>query len=184
MLNLGLVGIFGPSYSGTSEYVQSVCDSKEMPHVEVHEDNRETCASCLVNIHPHPPIITRAIIDLVHKLGWKKFTFIYENFNSLPRISQILNMCDYTDHEVTIRELEDEGTGNYKKMLKFIKATGDTHFILDTSIDVLDEFLKQAQQVGLITERQFYIVTNLDMHTINLGPYQDSGCFIMGVGKN
>lgn len=60
---------------------------------------------------------------------------------------------------------------------------GETHFVLDTSIDNLDEVLKQAQQVGLITSRYNFIITNLDMQTIDLTSYQFGRTNITGVRK-
>jgi glutamate receptor, ionotropic, invertebrate len=52
--------------------------------------------------------------------------------------------------------------------------------VLCSSIDALPEILKQAQQVGLMTDDHQIIITSLDMHTIDLEPFQYSGANITG----
>lgn len=47
--------------------------------------------------------------------------------------------------------------------------------MLACSTDALPEVLKQAQQVGLLTDAHQFIITSLDMHTIDLEPFQHSG---------
>lgn len=42
-----------------------------------------------------------------------------------------------------------------------MKEDGDTNFILDCSIDVTDDIMKQAQQVGLMGSDHSFIVPNL-----------------------
>ncbi|KAF4528160.1 hypothetical protein B566_EDAN016924 [Ephemera danica] len=49
-----------------------------------------------------------------------------------------------------------------------------------TVLKRLPEVLKQAQQVGLMASHHSYIITSLDMHTIDLEPYQYSGTNITG----
>ena len=44
---------------------------------------------------------------------------------------------------------------------KIIKESGDTHIIVDCSIDILEEVLTQAQQVGIMGDGYNYLVTNL-----------------------
>lgn len=85
------------------------------------------------------------------------------------------------EYTLKVVKLEDDGVGDYRGFLKDIKKSGETNFILDLNLKVLEEFLIQAQQVGLMTEKYAYFITNLDMHTTNLIAYQHAGCFITGV---
>lgn len=66
-------------------------------------------------------------------------------------------------------------------MLTEVKKSGETHFVLECSVESLDEIMKQAQQVGLMSDEHNYIITNPDMHTIDLFPYQWGGSSIRGV---
>jgi ionotropic glutamate receptor len=66
-------------------------------------------------------------------------------------------------------------------VLTGIKKAGETNFVVECSVEVLGEVLKQAQQVGMMTERHNYVITNLDMQTVDLAPFQFSGTNITGV---
>jgi glutamate receptor, ionotropic, invertebrate len=84
------------------------------------------------------------------------------------------------DYTITLRQLDITGDGNYRPQLRRVKESGDTNLVLCSSIDVLPEILKQAQQVGLLTNNHQVIITSLDMHTIDLEPYQHGGTNITG----
>ena len=43
--------------------------------------------------------------------------------------------------------------------------------ILDCSKEKLVEVLKQAQQVSIVSETYFYLLTSLDSHTVDLEPF-------------
>lgn len=63
-------------------------------------------------------------------------------------------------------------------MLRRVKLSAEKCIIIECSIDILGEVLKQAQQVGLMTDQHQIILTNFDSHTIDLEPYQYSGTTI------
>lgn len=62
-----------------------------------------------------------------------------------------------------------------------MKQSADVHIVIDCSIEILPEVLKQAQQVGLMTDNHKFIITNPDLHTLDLEPYQYSGSNITGI---
>lgn len=174
------MGVFGPADPKITPYVQSLCDKKEIPHVEFHWDNKQDHANCMINVHPHPSSLSKAYVDLVKVLEWFQFTVIYEDERSLVRMEALLSLYDRNDYVVTVRQLELVG-GSYRQMLAKIKKSGETHFVIDCSIETLDVFLEQAQQVGIFTEDRSFIFTNLDLHTLDLEPYQYTGANITGV---
>lgn len=64
--------------------------------------------------------------------------------------------------------------------MRRVKQSQDRNIVLCCSIESLPEILKQAQQVGLMTDQHQFIITSLDMHTIDLEPFQYSGTNITG----
>lgn len=181
LLEEGIVAIFGPSLYGISNHIQSMCDYKEMPHIETHWDNKLVRGNCHLNLFPYPAILNEVYVDLVNNLGWTQFTIIYENNDSLFRMSNLIQFYSREDFKVTLRQIDISNSWNYRPMMYLIKNAEETNFVLDCSIEVLEEFLKQAQQVGLMSEKHNYIITNIDMHTVDLEPYQYGGCTIIGV---
>lgn len=137
----------------------------------------------MINVHPHPSSLSKAYVDLVKVLDWFQFTVIYEDEKSLARVEALLSLYDRNDYVVTLRQLELLGD-SYRPMLARMKKSGETHFVVDCGIETLELFLEQAQQVGLFAEERNFIFTNLDLHTLNLEPYQYTGANITGVNAN
>ncbi|KAG8227033.1 hypothetical protein J437_LFUL013820, partial [Ladona fulva] len=179
LLGKGVAAIFGPSSDATSEDVESICDTMEVPHIETRWDLYQRRGTVLLNLHPHPAALARVYADLVRAWRWKSFTVIYEDDDGLVRLNELLKLYDPKGYTVTVRQL-DHGD-NYRKGLRKIKNSGETNIVLDCSINILYEVLKQAQQVGLMTSQHNYIITNPDMHTIDLEPFQHGGTNITGV---
>lgn len=94
---------------------------------------------------------------------------------------ELLKKYDSIGYTVTVRQLDLTSNENYRPQLRRVKHSGDKNIIISCSIDALSEILKQAQQVGLLTEDHQFIITSLDMHTIDLEPFQHSGSNITGV---
>lgn len=69
----------------------------------------------------------------------------------------------------------------FRVVLKKIWKTEIKNFLVDCSIETLETFFAQAQQIGLLTNQYSYIVTNPDMHTIDMEPYMYSETNITGV---
>lgn len=96
-------------------------------------------------------------------------------------MQELLKKYDNKGYTVTVRQLELTDDENYRPQLRRVKHSNDKHIIISSSIEALPEILKQAQQVGLLTEDHQFIITSLDMHTIDLEPFQHSGANITGV---
>jgi hypothetical protein len=98
-------------------------------------------------------------VELVNVLGWRKFTVLYEDGSGLMRLSALLKMFDKKDKPVTVRQLDPQR--NHRQVLRDMRMAGECNILLDCSIQTLPEVLKQAQQVGLMTDEQSYIITTL-----------------------
>jgi ionotropic kainate glutamate receptor 2 len=58
MTREGVAAIFGPQSRSTAGMVQSVCDNKEIPHLETRWEPRSPPAgSCHINLYPHPKVL-------------------------------------------------------------------------------------------------------------------------------
>lgn len=90
LLRTGVAAIFGPQSPQTASHVQSICDTMEVPHLETRWDYRLKRESCLVNLYPHPSMLSRAYVDIVRAWGWKSFTIVYESNEGLVRLQELL----------------------------------------------------------------------------------------------
>uniref|UniRef100_A0AAR5QFC0 Glutamate receptor 1 n=1 Tax=Dendroctonus ponderosae TaxID=77166 RepID=A0AAR5QFC0_DENPD len=173
LLRTGVAAIFGPQSPHTASHVQSICDTMEIPHLETRWDYRLRRESCLVNLYPHPTTLSRAYVDLVKAWGWKSFTIIYENNEGLVRLQELLKAHGPYEFPITVRQL---GEGNdYRPLLKQIKNSAESHIVLDCSTPRIYDVLKQAQQIGMMSDYHSYLITSLDLHGVDLEEFKYGG---------
>ncbi|XP_011304729.1 glutamate receptor ionotropic, kainate 2 isoform X3 [Fopius arisanus] len=173
LLNTGVAAIFGPQSAHTAAHVQSICDTMEIPHLETRWDYRFRRESCLVNLYPHPTTLSKAYVDLVKAWGWKSFTIIYENNEGLVRLQELLKAHGPSDFPIAVRQLS-EGD-DYRPLLKQIKNSAESHIVLDCSTERIHEVLKQAQQIGMMSDYHSYLITSLDLHSVDLEEFKYGG---------
>nr|XP_018900134.1 PREDICTED: glutamate receptor ionotropic, kainate 3-like [Bemisia tabaci] len=179
LMGKGISAVFGPQTGSTSSIVQSLCDNKEIPHVQSRWDYYQRRGSCLVNLYPHPSVLLKALFDVVEAWNWKSFTIIYENNDSILKVSELLKIHDSKGYPVVLRQLDADD--NHRPVLRHVKDSGETNIVLDCSDEKLHEVLKQAQQVGLMGSEHSFIVTSLNLHAMDLEPFQYSGTNITGM---
>ncbi|XP_036138978.1 glutamate receptor ionotropic, kainate 2 isoform X3 [Monomorium pharaonis] len=173
LLRGGVAAIFGPQSAHTASHVQSICDTMEIPHLETRWDYRLRRQSCLVNLYPHPTTLSKAYVDLVKAWGWKSFTIIYENNEGLVRLQELLKAHGPSEFPITVRQLS-EGS-EYRPLLKQIKNSAESHIVLDCSTERIYDVLKQAQQIGMMSDYHSYLITSLDLHTVDLEEFKHGG---------
>ncbi|KAL7026707.1 hypothetical protein ACKWTF_005134 [Chironomus riparius] len=173
LMKTGVAAIFGPQSSHTASHVQSICDTMEIPHLETRWDYRLRRESCLVNLYPHPSTLSKAYVDLVNAWKWKSFTIVYETNEGLVRLQELLKAHGPSEFPITVRQLSD--SGDYRPLLKQIKNSAESRIVLDCTTEKIYEVLKQAQQIGMMSDYHSYLITSLDLNTVNLEPFQYGG---------
>lgn len=58
-------------------HIQSVCDAKEIPHIDLRYDPTDTSTS--INMYPEAEALTQAYLEIVQTFGWDSFTILFEN---------------------------------------------------------------------------------------------------------
>ncbi|XP_012734227.2 glutamate receptor ionotropic, kainate 3 [Fundulus heteroclitus] len=180
-LALGVVAIFGPSHSSSSNAVQSICNALEVPHIQVRwkhhpMDNRDTFYA---NLYPDYSSLSYAILDLVQYLKWKTATVVYDDSTGLIRLQELIMAPSRYNIRLKIRQLplDSEDT---RPLLKEMKRSREFRIIFDCSHQMAAQILKQAQTMGMMTEYYHYIFTTLDLMAIDLEPYRFCGVNMTG----
>lgn len=179
MIESGVIALFGPQSEDNAQIVESVCNNKDIPHIETRWNDQPGKLTNTLNLYPHGPTFGKALADLVEARQWDTFTIFYEDNESLARVSEILKR--EREFSISIKQLNGNGNGNYRPILKEAWRSGHTRFIIDCKLENLVSILQQAQQVGMMTSRYYYIITNLDLQTVDLEPYKYSDTNITGV---
>lgn len=145
-----------------------------MPFIDPRYDPEIKMPS--INLHPNPAVIAEVLVNLVNKFEWTSFMILFENGEFLPRMSELLKLSVSNGPIITARRI-DLGVNplNFRAVLRTVKLSKETRIIIECSTEKLDEILKQTQQIGLMTDQHHFILTNFDVHTIDMEPYQYSG---------
>ncbi|XP_050585066.1 glutamate receptor ionotropic, kainate 2-like [Bombus affinis] len=178
LMTEGVAAIFGPNNRFTSGHVQSMCDTMEVPHIYGRWEPSQI-RGIGVNLFPYAETLSMVFNKIITDFEWKIFAILYADTDSLFRTHRLLEHLDIKAHTIFLYNL---GTGpSYRKVMREIKDEEIENILIDCSIHILEEVLKQAQQVGIMSEKNRIIVTSLDLQTIDLEPYQYSGVNFTGV---
>ena len=112
---------------------------------------------------------------MVESFGWKSLTILYQDNHSLLRLQELIKSPLQSNTKILLRKLSfGEGDDNSKVLLE-VKQLGAIHIVLDCDQDKIRGVLSKAQEVGLVTAYHSFLVTNLDLHLVNLDMFKDSG---------
>ncbi|XP_066573855.1 glutamate receptor ionotropic, kainate 3 isoform X2 [Amia ocellicauda] len=180
-LSLGVVAIFGPSHSSSSNAVQSICNALEVPHIQVRwkhhpMDNRDTFYA---NLYPDYSSLSHAILDLVQFLKWRTATVVYDDSTGLIRLQELIMAPSRYNIRLKIRQLPLD-SDDTRPLLKEMKRGREFRIIFDCSHTMAAQILKQALSMGMMTEYYHYIFTTLDLFALDLEPYRYCGVNMTG----
>ncbi|XP_075739185.1 glutamate receptor ionotropic, kainate 3-like [Rhipicephalus microplus] len=65
-------------------------------------------------------------------------------------------------------------------VLREIAENGENNIVLDVATHKLGDLLRHAQRVGIVNEYHNFIVTTLDLHSVDLTALQNSGTNLTG----
>ncbi|CAG7824227.1 unnamed protein product [Allacma fusca] len=173
MLKGGVAAVFGPQTHESASHVQSICDAYEMPHVETKWDYRIRKENYLINLHPHPSTLSRAINDLVEAFAWDKYVIIYEDEDSLFKLQDLIKGSVPPRRNAILKLLppSQDCRGIFREILR---ASDIRKILIDCDARKLENILKQAQQIGIMTYKFSFIITSLDLHTVDLNHFKYS----------
>ncbi|XP_055512029.1 glutamate receptor ionotropic, kainate 3-like [Leucoraja erinacea] len=180
-LSLGVVAIFGPSHSSSSNAVQSICNALEVPHIQIrwkHHpiDNRD---SFYTNFYPDYSSLSYAILDLVQFLKWRTATVVYDDSTGLIRLQELITAPSRYNIRLKIRQLPIDSSDT-RPLLKEMKRGREFRIIFDCSFTMAAQILKQAMAMGMMTEYYHYIFTTLDLFALDLDSYRYCGVNMTG----
>lgn len=167
------VVIFGPLDEITSMQVQSICEHLEIPHIQAQLalDMRQR-SDLTVNLHPHLSTLSRAHLTLIDEWSWKTFAIVYEDSQRIIHFGELFQKASRRQYNYRLYQLQEDVP--YREILWKLKESGITNVLLDVRTEHIEAVLRQALQVGLLTERHHYLITSLDLHTLNLANYRHS----------
>lgn len=170
LLSMGVAGIFGPLSDVTSMHVQSICDALDVPHVETRWDFQLQRDDLSINLFPRPAVLARAYVDLVKIWGWKSFCVVYEEHEGVVRLQDFFKEAQQNNWKIHMYQFTPGEP--YRDLFWRIKRSSESNFVIDVKKENIYTVLKHVQQVGMMTENHSYLITSLDLHTIDLEDFK------------
>ncbi|XP_023321584.1 glutamate receptor ionotropic, kainate 2 isoform X2 [Eurytemora carolleeae] len=108
------------------------------------------------------------------RYGWTKVTLLYDTNLNLKLLQPILQhtAAASSGFIINLKQLKPEEDEDYRGVLKEIVANEGENIVLSCDLEILFTVLNQAQQIGIVTGKQNWILTNLDAHTADLSPFK------------
>ena len=94
-LSQGVAALFGPNSPYTAHHVQSICDSKEIPHIETRWDYRvgPIREQYSINLFPYPPALSKVSVQyysIIDQFSTNLFLYHPPNLNKVVLQSNLI----------------------------------------------------------------------------------------------
>ncbi|XP_054153108.1 glutamate receptor ionotropic, kainate 2-like [Oppia nitens] len=172
LLRNGVVAIFGPQNSIPSMHVQSICETFEIPHIETRLDYESHRTDLSINLYPHPSLLSRVYMDIIKQWEWQSFAIVYDRNDGIIHFKEFFEKSMNHTWNIKVFQLKDDIP--FRDIFWKLKESKERNIILDVRKEAIVEVFNQAQQVGLITEEYSYLVTCMDLLTLDLEDFRHS----------
>lgn len=173
--------ILGPGSRESVNAVQELCGNKSIPHIVAQWLYKPNRVNTLINFYPNLDHLQQVYYDFIKLSGWKSFTVFFDNNMNFLQMVDLINLGKKLGIVVSVKKLDHEGNSNYMPNLKKVLLSGETNFVISCQIEILENVLLQAQQIGIMTKHYNYFITNLDFQSINLKSFKHNLANITGL---
>ncbi|XP_067675457.1 glutamate receptor ionotropic, kainate 2-like isoform X1 [Haliotis asinina] len=164
------VAAFGPKDPTLAGFVNSLCTSVQIPHVELRLDTAaDHLSGKTINLYPNVEQLSKAFTDLIRYYGWKQMLVIYGNTEDLMKVQSVIRGNFETSFDIMVRQVDYR---NMRDVLKEAKEKKWTNMLVDLNLNYTSLLMKMALQEGMIDPYHHYILTNLDIESIDMENYR------------
>ncbi|XP_050526853.1 glutamate receptor ionotropic, kainate 2-like isoform X2 [Daktulosphaira vitifoliae] len=173
-LESGARAVFGPSYSESSNIIQSMCEHMNIPKIETNWENAAVGQfDYYFSTYPEPSSLAEGYTTIIKDMDWLSFTLLYQRPQDLVKLQHLIQFYstknkpnNFNVAAISIIQLPEDK--NYKPILKDIKKSLEGHIIIDCDSDLILPILNQAKEVNLLDDYHSFMLTSLDAHTVDL----------------
>ena len=186
-----MLALIGPQEETTRLYIKSLSEELNLIHFDIEPSLESTYS---FNLYPSLDVLCHGFAELVKRFEWKHLAIIYDSKTSnknlcynciiifatiiiiiiidlrkvrcllggpgqlMPKLDLTLKIANY-DYE-------------YRTILRDISKRRIRNIIIDLEPDKTHQLLKMALQLGMINSTYQYIMTTLDIETVNLDDFK------------
>ncbi|GBP79800.1 Glutamate receptor ionotropic, kainate 3 [Eumeta japonica] len=132
---------------------------------EQQEENAEIeYKDITINYYPHADDLSTAYAKLLKFYNWQSFSVLYEDDFGLMRVQKILSLYT-TNYPVAVHRLE--ARGDNRRAFKEMAKRQESRVLLDCDVKNVQHYLEQAEPLNMVNHYQHYILTSIDVSSIN-----------------
>ncbi|RWS24662.1 glutamate receptor: ionotropic kainate 3-like protein 2 [Leptotrombidium deliense] len=145
MVKSGISAVFGPLNEIASLHVRSMCDSMEMPHIEVGWNIEQQIQRHSMNFYPHPKMLVKAFKDLIKQMEWESFALMYEENIEIVFATEFVREMTSSESQqkwkIHLYKFDDEA--NYRNDFRDVLRRKERNILLHVKTENLYRALKQ-----------------------------------------
>ncbi|XP_055926378.1 glutamate receptor ionotropic, kainate 2-like isoform X2 [Argiope bruennichi] len=167
-LEEGMAAIIGPKSPSNIGVLHSICDTFQIPLFLTHWAPRSTPRNQVINLFPDSRVLATAFTEFIKQDSWKSFTLIFEDNEALIRLQEILQLptsAKQSQMKITLRHVKPDQ--DFTKFMKDLSKLRETNFVVDLPLHRVRELFIAADKLNMMTEYQRYLLTSLDVHTVD-----------------
>lgn len=152
-----------------SEYKNNLINSLNIQNAQAQTASNEITQ---INLYPPSHKLMKAILDLVTYYNWDYVTILFQEFDSLSRIEDLIRLQKKSRNEklrLTVKQLGPD-VKKWIYLLKEIKLSGSSHIIVDIHAKYLNKFFEIADEVDLTTSYFHFLFTTFDLSALDYLP--------------
>ncbi|OXA46486.1 glutamate receptor ionotropic, kainate 2 [Folsomia candida] len=120
-----------------------------------------------VRLAPTLQVWGQLLRELTKYLGLQSVAILYEDERGLMRTQALLREPSPVEY-IIVRKVSPE---RYVNVLKEVKGREIRHLIIDCKLDSLPDLLKAILELQMTSYKYHYILTNLDLSTVNMSDF-------------
>ena len=157
LLENGVVAILGPQSKPSSEHVRIIADAMEIPFLETRwnfhtsKDRLSQGFEYQLNLHPDISSMSAAYLELLEAYSWTSITILFQDNDSMKTLKELFRRTTMPGINGKLQLIVKRLTLNkngYRDILQEILVSGSKLIVVDCEKGILEEVLKQCQQVG------------------------------------
>ena len=88
---------------------------------------------------------------------------------------ELITSTTKADVKIVMKRLNFKNHDDFRRILREVKKSGEIHIVLDCEVEQVITVLREAKAVGMMTAYHNYLITNLDLHLVDMEEFKYGG---------
>ncbi|WKX90931.1 hypothetical protein Q1695_009628 [Nippostrongylus brasiliensis] len=171
-----VIALIGGSHSLLNAQLERLTDQLDIPLLTASDDVDLSLGNTKIPFFPRAQLF-EALVDLFRYWRWNRITIVYEEDDRIHRIEPLLESDIYSNIRFQVIKVQ---RGDYMRAAKEVKEMEECRYqarkdctefsrvLLDLNPEHTYNFLLAALQVGLIDLKHWFLLTNMELSTMDM----------------